>query len=156
MNYDEGKPFANQHERRTAERIQTALDEMHSRRKEVQDRRAMGSVAEEDKLLFGAAVLSVFDELRPFRERVEDRWDDPNHLSYSLERLPGEIQMQEREQTVRRGARARVEQELFMPVPTTELLRASYELDDLAHELGFEPGVEEGDEYIDEGGLLEV
>jgi len=72
MNYDEGKPFANQHERRTAERIQTALDEMHSRRKEVQDRRAMGSVAEEDKLLFGAAVLSVFDELRPFRERVEE------------------------------------------------------------------------------------
>jgi len=156
MNYDEGKPFANQHEQRTADRVQTALDEMHSQRKEFQDRRAMGGVGAEHKLLFGATVMSVFDELRPFRERVEDRWGTPEHLSYPLARLPERLEVEEEPKTVRRGARARVERQMSIDASLKELLAASYELDDLAHELGFLPGVEEGDEYIDDDTILQV
>jgi len=156
MNYDEGKPFANQHERRTADRIQSALDAMHTRRQQFQDRRALGDVGERDKLLFGAAVLSVFAAIRPFRYRVEDRWHDPDHLSESLERLPRRIQMREDEREVRRGGRYQMESELVLPASAAELLGASYELDDLAHELGFEPGVEEREQLVDDDHILQV
>lgn len=156
MNYDEGKPFANEHERRTADRIQSALDELHTRRKHFQDRRALGDVSERDKLLFGAAILSVFDEIRPFRHRVAERWTDPDHLTRPLDELPDRMQMHERERTTRRGAQYRVESELVLPAGPTELLRASYELDDLAHELGFEPGVEEREQLVDDEHILQV
>jgi hypothetical protein len=70
--------------------------------------------------------------------------------------LPRRIQMHEDEREVRRGGRYQMESELVLPASAAELLGASYELDDLAHELGFEPGVEEREQLVDDDHILQV
>jgi len=156
MNEPADKPFSNQHESRTAKRIQDALDGMHSRRKEFQDRRAMGDVEERDKLVFAASLLWVFDELRPFRGDVRGRWGDPDHVEFPLDELPEKVGMVQRERVVSRGYRDTIETQMVVPTPAATILAVSYELDDLAHELGFEPGVEAGDRLVDDDDIVQV
>lgn len=124
---------------RADRRVQDALDAMHGQRADFRRARQVGRVSERLHLSFQQSVLDVYDELRPYREEVEDEWDEATPYEGGLDALP-----QAAEQTVERSSvtsqggvvRREASVEPYQ-IPGDVLLESSYDLDDVACELGF-------------------
>ena len=143
---------------RAERRVQSALDELHHCRAEFRRALQLGSVPQGVHLQFQQAMFDVFDELRPFRDEVEDEWMDAAPYENGLDALPS------------LGSRTRTQTSISISggVPQTDsstepvlmqpalLLDISHNLDDISEKLGFaaeasanDPRVEIDDELME-------
>jgi hypothetical protein len=149
------KPFQSGNERATNERVQRALTTMAERRRDFQEARQLGAVDDSLHLLFQSSIVEVHDALRPFKGSVSRQWREAARWKKGLKALPKAVaaRPQRRVKTVGFG-RETVETE-YQPQLLREdhLLEMSYELDEIAREIGFEtePGDEEQDQ---DGGVI--
>lgn len=124
---------------RADRRVQDALDELHYRRAEFRRALQLQQVSTEIHLRFQQAVLDVHDELRPYREEVDDQWAEATPYEGGLEVLPGLVDRVETvtDVTVSGGVPTREERTEPVQIPERALLEISYDLDDIASALGF-------------------
>lgn len=151
------KPFQSGNERATNERVQRALTEMQQRRREFQDARQVGQPGDRLHLSFQSVILEVHDVLRPYRGDVAEEWREATRWDDGLEALPKAVGARPVREVRETGiGRETVELE-YRPqlLRPTHLLEISYELDEIAKELGFETQPERELPDIQDGGVME-
>ncbi len=129
-----------QRSRRPTQMVNDALEEMHRRRAEYRRAKAVGTVTKQLQAGFQSAVVSVYDELLPHRDRVQEKWE-----SYELDRIHTLASAQITSQTVETtGGRIKQTTESRpYRIPCQKLLEWSHQFDEIARELGFASSVED-------------
>lgn len=129
---------------RANRRVQDALDEMHARRAEFRRALQVHQVDQGLHLRFQQAVLDVYDELRPYRDEVEDEWGDATPYEEGLDALvslAGRTTETSSVQVSNGVLRRQVSRDPYR-IPAGELVQTSYDLDEIACELGFGPEID--------------
>ncbi len=138
MRTDDGHPDLN--ERAVAERVHDALADMHHARREFIRAMQAGELDQRLRLAMQARVLDVFEELRPFRSRVdEETWKKSTQING--EELPDALASRTVTRTRQVGLGREQKTTETQPVLLTpaDLLDISEELDDIAEQIGFTP-----------------
>jgi len=168
----------NPNQQATARRIQNALSEMHELRQQFQAERQSGQIDRRTRLGLQAAVLACHDEIRPYRRRARELWQEPlpsarrelesedadrddldpeeqPDWSYGLDELSRHLQPKTQERSVQTGmGRSRVEESARPPrLPAHQLIEISYRIDEVAREIGFSPAPDRQTRDID-GGII--
>lgn len=145
---------------RADRRVQDALDELHHCRAEFRRSLQLGSITESMHLRFQQAALDVHDELRPYRDDVEDEWQEATPYEGGLAVLPGLAGRTTTEQsvTMQNGVPQTDASTRPVPIQPRVLLEISHDLDDIAAELGFGSEIDTSDTVteIDDELLAEV
>lgn len=125
---------------RSTRMVQDALEEMHRRRAEYRRARIVGSVTVQQQAAFQAAVVGVYDELRPHKDRVEDRWQQ-----YRIDQINQLANSVTRSQSVSTNGGRVTHETVEKPyrIPCSHLLEWSHCLDEIARELGFASAVKD-------------
>jgi len=148
-------PFSSGNERATNERVQKTLTAMHRYRGEFQQARQLGPVDDGLHLAFQSRVLEAHDALRPYRGSVADQWREATEWEKGLSALPRAVAARPRQTVQSQGfGRTTVDVEYAPQLLAEEhLLSISYELDEIAREIGFEPEPATEPEDLD-GGMI--
>lgn len=149
------KPFSSGNERATNERVQRALTAMHRYRSEFQQARQLGPVDDGLHLAFQSRVVETHDALRPYRESVAEQWDEATEWDEGLSVLPKAVAARPSRTVQSQGFGRQTVDVEYRPQLLNEehLLSISYELDEIAREIGFEPEPEQEIENVD-GGMI--
>jgi len=128
-------------------RVQEVLTEMHHTRHKFEAARQAGDLDEALLHEFQAIVVAAYGELRPFREYVKGMWEDATTWGGGLDVLPEKTAPQKvtRVKTVGLGRTEKVTETVRSRIQPHHLLRISYEIDEIATELGYNPSPAEGE-----------
>jgi len=147
-------------ERATTRRVQDSLDGMHRERQRFNRARATGTLDVEGRLAMQNAVIDVYEELAPFKHRIEDdAWADAVEFKHGEDDesapLPDAVAARVVTRTREVGfgrVQTDTEHEPVLVDPA-DLHDMSEDLDEIAREMGFEPGPDKTVEDVD-GGVL--
>lgn len=123
-------------------RVQQIITEMHRVRQQFQEEREVGDVSDSLHLRFQTALVSCHDALRPFRNRAKSKWEDATEWDeYGLEVLPFAVKARPVETSSSAGMGRFKRQVEHQPRLLDEghLLQISYDIDEIAEGIGFEP-----------------
>ena len=131
MNDDDYEPRKAE---RATKMVNDALEEMHRRRSEYRRARRMGSVTRQMQAAFQSAVVDVYDELYPYRNRVEEQWKE--YQLDAIHKLDNEQIQRQEFNTAGGKIETQTSTEPYR-IPCQKLLTWSKHLDDVARDLGF-------------------
>lgn len=136
-------------------RVQRALERMHERRLEFLQALQTGQPSTDLSLRFQSSIVGASEELRPWRHRAGGEWEEagPEGTRSFLDELPVRTAADtvETKESVGFGREKTVEKTRPQLLPEPLLLRLSHDIDDIAREIGFQPGPERDPDPVDGG-----
>ena len=136
-----------------AQRVQHTLTEMHDVRRAFRRNYAMSQLPDDQHFLFQQALVDLVEELRPYRGQVSEKWLAATPWDGGLEELLPRATRSYTEREVQEvGLRRYKEKEVEKAhlIDPHALIKVSYDLDDIATQLGLNLA-ETGGETDDDG-----
>lgn len=153
MSSDGEPPFLDRNQRATNERVQTALTSMQRYRSEFQQARQLGQPDDGLHLAFQASIVESHDALRPYKDQASEKWNEATRWDDGLDLLPKAVAARPTEEVKSKGFGRQVVETDYRPqlLAETHLLEISYEIDEIAREMGFEVVPETPERNVDGG-----